>query len=36
MLHAEEVADAIRYVLTRSARTDVLTLRIEPRLQKTS
>lgn len=36
MLHAEEVADAVRYVLTRSARTDVLTLRIEPRLQKTS
>jgi len=35
MLHAEEVADAIVYVLTRSSRTDILNLRIEPRLQKT-
>lgn len=35
MLHAEEVADAILYVLTRSPRTDVLNVRIEPRLQKT-
>jgi 3-hydroxy acid dehydrogenase/malonic semialdehyde reductase len=35
MLHSEEVADAIVYVLTRSARTDILNLRIEPRLQKT-
>jgi 3-hydroxy acid dehydrogenase/malonic semialdehyde reductase len=36
MLHAEEVADAIRYVLTRSPRTDIVNLRIEPRIQKTS
>jgi NAD(P)-dependent dehydrogenase (short-subunit alcohol dehydrogenase family) len=36
MLHAEEIADAIRYVLTRSWRTDVVNLRLEPRLQKTS
>jgi NADP-dependent 3-hydroxy acid dehydrogenase YdfG len=36
MLHAEEVAEAILFVLTRSARTDVVNLRIEPRLQKTS
>jgi NADP-dependent 3-hydroxy acid dehydrogenase YdfG len=35
MLHAEEVADAVLYVLTRSSRTDILNLRIEPRLQKT-
>lgn len=35
MLHAEEVADAVRYVLTRSSATDILNLRIEPRLQKT-
>jgi NADP-dependent 3-hydroxy acid dehydrogenase YdfG len=36
MLHAAEIADAIRYVLTRSPRTDIVNLRIEPRLQKTS
>jgi len=36
MLHADEVADAIRFVLTRSARTDIVNLRIEPRIQKTS
>ena len=36
MLHAEEVAEAIVFVLTRSARTDIVNLRIEPRLQKTS
>lgn len=36
MLHAEEVAEAILFALTRSHRTDVVTLRIEPRLQKTS
>lgn len=35
MLHAEEVADADLYVLTRSSRTNILHLRIEPRLQKT-
>ena len=36
MLMSEEVADAIRYVLTRSARADVVNLRIEPRIQPTS
>ncbi len=36
MLHAEEIADAIHFALTRSERADVLNLRIEPRLQKTS
>ncbi len=36
MLHAEEVAEAILFALTRSHRTDVVTLRIEPRIQKTS
>jgi NADP-dependent 3-hydroxy acid dehydrogenase YdfG len=36
MLHAEDVADAISFVLTRSPRTDILNLRIEPRVQKTS
>jgi NADP-dependent 3-hydroxy acid dehydrogenase YdfG len=36
MLHAEEVAEAILFALTRSHRTDVVTLRIEPRLQETS
>jgi NADP-dependent 3-hydroxy acid dehydrogenase YdfG len=36
MLMAEEIADAIHWVLTRSARADVVTLRIEPRVQKTS
>ena len=36
MLHAEDVAEAIEFILTRSARTDILNLRIEPRLQKTS
>ena len=36
MLHAEEVAEAILFVLTRSARTDIVNLRIEPRLQKTA
>jgi 3-hydroxy acid dehydrogenase/malonic semialdehyde reductase len=36
MLMAEEVADAILWVLTRSARADVVNLRIEPRIQKTS
>jgi 3-hydroxy acid dehydrogenase / malonic semialdehyde reductase len=34
MLHAEEIAEAIQFALTRSARADVVTLRIEPRLQK--
>jgi NADP-dependent 3-hydroxy acid dehydrogenase YdfG len=36
MLHAVEVAEAIEFVLTRSARADVVNLRIEPRRQKTS
>jgi NAD(P)-dependent dehydrogenase (short-subunit alcohol dehydrogenase family) len=36
MLHAEEVAQAIGFVLTRSERADVVNLRIEPRVQKTS
>jgi len=36
MLHAEEIAEAIGFVLTRSAACDVVNLRIEPRLQKTS
>ena len=36
MLHAIDVADAIEFVLTRSPRTDVVNLRIEPRVQKTS
>lgn len=35
MLHAVEIAEAIEFVLTRSARADVVNLRIEPRLQKT-
>jgi 3-hydroxy acid dehydrogenase / malonic semialdehyde reductase len=36
MLHAEEIAEGILFVLTRSHRTDVVNMRIEPRLQKTS
>ena len=36
MLHAVEIAEAIVFVLTRSDRADVVNLRIEPRLQKTS
>ena len=36
MLAAEEVADAILFVLTRSATCDVVNLRIEPLLQKTA
>jgi NADP-dependent 3-hydroxy acid dehydrogenase YdfG len=34
MLHAEEVAEAIQFILTRSERADVVNLRIEPQLQK--
>jgi len=34
MLHAEDIADAIHFVLTRPERTDIVNLRIEPRLQK--
>ncbi len=36
MLHAVEIAEAIEFILTRSERADVVNLRIEPRLQKTS
>jgi 3-hydroxy acid dehydrogenase/malonic semialdehyde reductase len=36
MLYPEEVADAVHFALTRSERADVVNLRIEPRLQKTS
>jgi NAD(P)-dependent dehydrogenase (short-subunit alcohol dehydrogenase family) len=36
MLHAVEIAEGIVFVLTRSHRTDVLNMRIEPRVQKTS
>lgn len=36
MLYAEDVAEAILFSLSRSERTDVVTLRIEPRVQKTS
>jgi NADP-dependent 3-hydroxy acid dehydrogenase YdfG len=36
MLYAEEIAEAIVFSLTRSERCDVVTLRIEPRVQKTS
>ena len=36
MLYAEELAEAILFALTRSERADVVTLRIEPRVQKTS
>jgi NADP-dependent 3-hydroxy acid dehydrogenase YdfG len=35
MLYAEEIAEAIHFILTRSERADVVNLRIEPRLQKT-
>lgn len=36
MLYAEEIAEAIHFMLTRSERNDIVTLRIEPRIQKTS
>lgn len=36
MLQAVEVAEAIRFILTRSAACDIVNLRIEPRRQKTS
>jgi 3-hydroxy acid dehydrogenase/malonic semialdehyde reductase len=36
MLHAEEIAEAIEFVLTRGPASDVVNLRIEPRVQKTS
>lgn len=36
MLHADEVAEAILFAVTRSQAADVMTLRIEPRMQKVS
>ena len=36
MLYAEEVAETIVFALTRSERADIVNLRIEPRVQKTS
>jgi 3-hydroxy acid dehydrogenase / malonic semialdehyde reductase len=36
MLQAGEVAEAIGFILTRSAASDIVNLRIEPRIQKTS
>jgi 3-hydroxy acid dehydrogenase/malonic semialdehyde reductase len=36
MLYAEEVADVIAFALTRSERADIVNLRIEPQIQKTS
>ncbi|MCC2981040.1 SDR family oxidoreductase [Sphingomonas sp. IC4-52] len=36
MLQAGEIAEAIHFILTRSAACDVVNLRIEPRIQKTS
>lgn len=36
MLAADEIADGILFALTRSARCDVLNIRMEPRLQKTA
>jgi NADP-dependent 3-hydroxy acid dehydrogenase YdfG len=35
MLHAQQVAEAIQFVLTRAPSTDIVNLRIEPRIQKT-
>ncbi|UZK70277.1 SDR family oxidoreductase [Sphingomonas sp. S1-29] len=36
MLYADEVADVILFALTRSERSDIVNLRIEPRIQKTA
>jgi len=36
MLEADEIAEAIRFVLTRPAASDVVNLRIEPLIQKTA
>ena len=36
MLYADEIADVIHFTLTRSERVDIVNLRIELRLQKTS
>jgi 3-hydroxy acid dehydrogenase/malonic semialdehyde reductase len=35
MLYAEELAETIVFALTRSPRTDIVTMRVEPRVQKT-
>lgn len=34
MLYAEDIADAVQFILTRPARVDVVTLRVEPRIQE--
>lgn len=36
MLYAEEIAEAILFTATRSPRADIVNLRIEPRMQKTT
>ena len=36
MLQAEEIAEAIRFVLTRGPASDIVNFRIGPRLQKTA
>jgi len=36
MLQAEEIAEAILFILSRSPASDIVNLRIEPRIQKTS
>ena len=36
MLYAEDVAETIVFALTRPAHVDIVNLRVEPRLQKTS
>jgi 3-hydroxy acid dehydrogenase / malonic semialdehyde reductase len=36
MLHAEEVAETVIFALTRSERCNLMSLRVEPRLQKTA
>ena len=36
MLEADEIAEAIRFVLTRPAASDIVNLRIEPLIQKTA
>ena len=33
MLEAEEIAEAVQFILTRSERCDVVNLKIEPRLE---
>ncbi|WP_374294172.1 SDR family oxidoreductase [Sphingomonas sp.] len=34
MLYAEDIADAVDFILTRPPRVDVVTLRVEPRMQE--